>query len=142
MARISGNEKLFKLDLATGKKTQLTFGTHDDAAARFIDADTLIFASTATDPNQAVEPEVARNGATYNLWTLGLKTGELRQWTDAIGGNFSPVVLRDGKTTKIAFISYYKGDYGLHLFERKDSLRPPTRRTSARRGRSSTSRRR
>ncbi len=33
LARISGNEKLFKLDLDSGKKTQLTFGTHDDAAA-------------------------------------------------------------------------------------------------------------
>ncbi len=31
MARVSGNEKLFRLDLATGKKTQLTFGTHDDS---------------------------------------------------------------------------------------------------------------
>jgi hypothetical protein len=122
MARISGNEKLFKLDLASGKKTQLTFGTHDDAAARFMDADTLVFSSTATDPNQAVEAEIARNGATYNLWTLNLKNGELRQWTDAIGGNFSPVVLKDGKATKIAFISYFKGDYGLHLFDRKESL--------------------
>ena len=31
IARVSGNEKLFRLDLATKKKTQLTFGTHDDA---------------------------------------------------------------------------------------------------------------
>ncbi len=31
LARVSGNEKLFRLDLATGQKTQLTFGTHDDA---------------------------------------------------------------------------------------------------------------
>jgi hypothetical protein len=87
LARISGNEKLFKLDLDGGKKTQLTFGTHDDAAARFLDADTLIFASTATDPNKPVEPEVARNGQVFNIWTLGLKTGELKQFTDTVGGN-------------------------------------------------------
>ncbi|MDO8835826.1 MAG: hypothetical protein Q7V01_09525 [Vicinamibacterales bacterium] len=122
MARISGNEKLFRLDLASGQKTQLTFGTHDDAAARFIDDDTIVFSSTAADPNLAVEADVARNGATYNLWTLGLKTGELRQWTDAIGGNFSPVVLRDGKATRIAFVSYYKGEYGLHMLDRKEPL--------------------
>ena len=121
LARISGNEKLFKLDLPSGKKTQLTFGTHDDAAARFIDADTLIFASTAADPNKPVEPEVARNGAIFNIWTLGLKTGELRQFTDAVGGNFSPVILRDESTTKIAFITYYKGDYELHAVEKKDA---------------------
>ncbi|MCX6549771.1 MAG: hypothetical protein NTY02_01985 [Acidobacteria bacterium] len=122
MARISGNEKLFKLDLATGKKTQLTFGTHDDAAARYFDADTIIFPSTATDPNKSLEPEVARNGGIYNLWTLSLKTGELKQWTDALGGNFAPVVLRDGKTTRIAFITYYKGEYELHTLDRKDAV--------------------
>ncbi len=122
LARISGNEKLFSLDLASGKKTQLTFGTHDDAAARFLDADTLIFASTAADPNKPIEPEVARNGAIFNIWTLGLKTGELRQFTDAVGGNFSPVVLKDESTTKIAFITYYKGDYQLHAVEKKDAI--------------------
>ena len=37
VARVSGNEKLFRLDLDSGKKTQLTFGTHDDAAARYLD---------------------------------------------------------------------------------------------------------
>ena len=70
IARISGNDKLFRLDLATKKKTQLTFGTHDDAAAQFLDDDTLVFSSTATDPAKPVEPEVARNGNIYNIWTL------------------------------------------------------------------------
>jgi hypothetical protein len=121
LTRISGNEKLFKLDLATGKKTQLTFGTHDDAAPKFVDAETIIFPSTATDPNKSVEPEVARNGSIYNLWTLNLANGELKQWTDPIGGNFSPVILRDGKTTRTAFVSYYKGDYELHILDRKEA---------------------
>ncbi len=53
VARVSGNEKLFKIDPETGMKTQMTFGTHDDASAQFIDADTLVFPSTATDPNRA-----------------------------------------------------------------------------------------
>ena len=70
---ISGNEKLFRLDVDTGRKTQLTFGTHDDAAAQFLDADTLVFPSTATNPSQPVDPEVARNGNIYNIWTLSLK---------------------------------------------------------------------
>jgi hypothetical protein len=122
LARISGNEKLFKVDLASGKKTQLTFGTHDDAAAKYLDADTLVFPSTATDPNKPIEPEVARNGNIFNLWTLNLKNGELKQWTDALGGNFSPVVLRDDTARKIAFITYYKGDYELHTMDRKDAI--------------------
>ena len=123
VARVSGNEKLFRLDVATGQKTQLTFGTHDDSAAQFMDADTLVFSSTATDPAQPIEPEVARNGNVFNIWTLGLKTGELRQYTDALGGNASPVVLREGgNNTRIAFVSYYKGEWELHALDRRDPI--------------------
>jgi hypothetical protein len=117
LARVSGNEKLFRFDLAAKKRTQITFGTHDDSSARFLDADTIVFSSTAVDPAQAIDPEVARNGNIYNLWTLGLKTGELKQYTDALGANVSPVILKEAKGTRIAFITYYKGDYGLHAIE-------------------------
>ena len=123
IARVSGNEKLFRLDLATGQKTQLTFGTHDDSTAQFLDDDTLVFSSTATDPSQAIDPEVARNGNIYNIWTLSLKTGELKQYTDAMGGNTSAVVLRDGTANpRIGFVSYYKGEYELHTLERRDPI--------------------
>ena len=115
VARVSGNDKLFRVDLATGKKSQLTFGTHDDGAAQFMDADTLVFPSTAVDPNQPTPPEIAKNGNIYNVWTLNLKTNELKQYTDALGGNVSTVVLKDeGKAQRIAFVTYYKGEYGIH----------------------------
>jgi hypothetical protein len=123
VARVSGNEKLFRLDVATGQKTQLTFGTHDDSAAQFLDADTLVFSSTATDPGQSITPEVARNGNIYNIWTLGLKTGQLRQYTDALGGNTSAVVLNMGRAEpRIAFVGYYKGEYELHTLDRRDPV--------------------
>jgi hypothetical protein len=122
VARVSGNEKLFRLDLDTGTKTQLTFGTHDDTPAQFLDADTLVFSSTATDPGQPIEPDVARNGNIYNIWTLSLKTGELKQYTDALGGNTTPVILNQGKDKQIAFITYYKNEYELHTLERKDPI--------------------
>ena len=77
----------------TGKKTQLTFGTQDEAAAKFLDADTIVFSSTATDPATPLTPDVARNGNIFNLWTLSLKNGELKQYTDVLGGVLSPVVL-------------------------------------------------
>jgi hypothetical protein len=121
-ARVSGNQKLFRLDLDTKKKTQITFGTQDETAAQFVDDHTVVFSSTATDPTVPLEPEVAKNGNIYNIWTLDLNTGELRQYTDALGGNWSAVVLNEGKTSKIAFISYYKGDYGIHTLERKEPL--------------------
>ncbi len=122
IARVSGNDKLFRLDVATGQKTQVTFGTHDDGGAKFIDADTIIFPSTATDPNVPIEPEVARNANIYNIWTLNLKTGELRQWTDTMGGNVNPIVLRDQATPRMAFVSYYKGEYGVHVLNKPDPL--------------------
>jgi Tol biopolymer transport system component len=120
--RLSGNQKLFRIDLDSKKKTQLTFGTHDDSAAQFIDDRTLVFSSTAVDPAVSIEPEVARNGNIYNIWTLDLNNGELRQYTDTLGGNLSPVALKDGANTRIAFVSYYKGDYTVHAIERKEPL--------------------
>ena len=121
-ARVSGNQKLFRVDLDTKQKTQLTFGTHDETAAQFVDGHTVVFSSTATDPAVPLEPDVARNGNIYNIWTLDLNTSELRQFTDVLGGNWSPVVLNDGKTTRIAFISYYKGEHGIHTIELDEPL--------------------
>jgi hypothetical protein len=122
LARVSGNDKLFMLDLASGKKTQLTFGTHDDGGAQFLDENTIVFSSTAADPNQPIDPEVARNGNIYNIWTLNLKNGELKQYTDTLTANVSPIVLRDEKTPRIAFVSYYKGEYGIHTLNREEPL--------------------
>jgi hypothetical protein len=124
LKRVSGNEKLFRLDLASGKSTQLTFGAHDESGAQFVDADTLVFTSTATDPAKPIDPEVAKNGNIHNVWTLSLKNGQLQQYTDALAGNYSPVVLREGAAdqSRIAFVTYYKGDYGMHVLERKEPI--------------------
>jgi hypothetical protein len=121
-ARVSGNYKLFRIDVDSKKKTQLTFGTHDDSGAQFVDANTIVFSSTAIDPATPVEPEVARNGNIFNIWTLDLTSGELKQYTDALGGNTSAVVLKEGGTSRIAFITYYKGNDEVHTLERKDPL--------------------
>ena len=122
MVRVSGNQKLFKLDLATKLKTQITFGTHDEGAAFFVDQNTIVFPSTGTDPTVPLEPDVARNGNIFNIWTLDLTTGELKQYTDALGGNLSPVSLNEGTDKRIAFVSYYKDDYEIHTLDRKEPL--------------------
>jgi hypothetical protein len=122
LKRVSGNDKLFRIDLDSGKSTQITFGTHDDGGAQFIDNDIIVFPSTAVDPNQPIDPEVARNGNIYNIWTLNLKSGELKQYTDTLTGNVSPIVLRDAKPAKIAFVTYYKGEYGIHTLPRDEPL--------------------
>ena len=123
LARVSGNDKMFRYDLTKNAKTQLTFGTHDDGGAQFLDADTIVFPSTALDPNQPIDPEIARNGNIYNLWTLSFKNGELKQYTDTLTANVSPIVLKDEKgATKIAFVTYYKGEYGIHTLNRDQPL--------------------
>jgi hypothetical protein len=122
LARVSGNDKLFRLDLASGVKTQVTFGTHDDGGAQFVDNDSIVFPSTAYDPNNPPDPEVAKNGNIFNIWTLNLKSGELRQFTDTLTANTSPVVLRGDTPNKIAFVTYYKGEYGIHTLNRDKPL--------------------
>src|SRR4051812_27812892 len=121
-ARVSGNDKLFRLELDTKKKTQITFGTQDETGVQFIDDHTIVFGSTATDPSVPLEPEVARNGNILNIWTLDMTTGELRQYTDAVGGNWSPIVLNEGKSNRIAFVSYFKNEYSIRSLERKEPL--------------------
>jgi len=122
LTRVSGNEKLFRMDADGANKTQITFGTHDEGGAQFLDANTLVFSSTAVNPSEPIDPEVAKNGQIFNLWTLDLKTNELRQYTDALSGNVSPVVLHDSPVNRLAFVTYFKGDYGLHILERKEEL--------------------
>jgi len=120
MSRVSGNNKLFRLDLETGERTQLTFGTHDEAGGQFLDDRTIVFASTAVDPTQPIEPETARDGEIFNIWTLDLVNGELQQLTDNATAVVNPVVLapdRDSDNMRIGFITYYKAEYGLHTIE-------------------------
>src|SRR4030095_3455932 len=76
-----------------------------------------------TDPAQPIDPDVARNGQIYNVWTLNLKNGELRQYTDAVSGNLYTAVLKDGNAPpRIGVITYYKGDYELHSLDRRDPI--------------------
>jgi len=127
LSRVSGNNKYFALDLESGDRKQLTFGTHDDAGGQFIDDQTLVFASTAIDPAQSIDPEVARDGEIFNIWTLDLQDGELRQFTDTATGNLNPIVIRpsdddNGPTERIAFVTYYESEYGLHSVARDEPL--------------------
>jgi hypothetical protein len=113
-ARVGANDKLFQVTLATAAKRQITFGSHDDTGAQFYDDHTIVFMSTATDPSVSIPLEVARDGTIPNIWTLDLRTNELRQWTDTATGNVLPVVVRQDEGLRIAFMAYYKGRFGIH----------------------------
>ncbi len=104
--RISGYNKLYTLPLANpGRKTQLTFGTFDDVSPMFsTDGNVVYYSSNADDD-------------IFNLRSLDLKTGVLRQFTDVLGGNMAPAVLKTRGADRLAFISYFKGDYHLQTQE-------------------------
>ena len=122
---MSGNNKYFSINLSDGTRTQLTFGPPDAAGGQLIDNDTLVFSSTAIDPAQPISPDVARDGEIFNIWTLGLATGELRQYTDTSTGNVNPIVItgdEDEPGTRVAFITYYEGEYGLHSIAHEEPL--------------------
>ena len=122
--------------------TQLTFGTHDDSGAQFLDANTLVFASTAVNPAEPIDPDVAKNGQIYNIWTLNLKTNELKQFTDALAGNTRRWCCATRRSTASRSSPTSRANTACTSSSaRRRSPRSP-RPTSARPGRSSTSRRR
>jgi hypothetical protein len=110
--RISGHDKLHAFPLADPqKKTQLTFGTYDDDAPSFSpDGNRVYYSSTEDDD-------------IYNLRSLDLKTGVVRQYTDVLGGNMAPVVLSGKGPERVGFISYFKGEYHLNTIEIGDPIR-------------------
>ena len=120
---MSGNDKLFKLDLASGQE-DADHVRHPRRRRRAVHRrrHDRVLVDRRSIPNQPIEPEVARNGNIYNIWTLNLKNGELQQFTDTLTGNVSPIVLRDQKPPKIAFVTYYKGEYGIHTLARDEPL--------------------
>jgi hypothetical protein len=104
--RISGHSKVYAFPMADpAKKTQLTFGAYDDTAPVFSnDGATIFYASTEDDD-------------IYNIRSLDMKTGVVRQYTDVLGGNTAPEPIDGRGATRVAFISYFKGEYHLQSIE-------------------------
>ena len=69
-----------------------------------------------------MDPDVAANGDIFNVWTLDLNNGEFRQFTDTATGNVSAIVLPGEDETRIAFVTYFKGEYGVHTIVRDEPL--------------------
>src|SRR5437870_4717230 len=77
--RISGHDKIYVFPLDNpAKKTQLTFGTFDDNAPTFSPDGKLVYYSSTEDDD------------IYNLRSLDLRTGVVKQFTDVLGGNMAP----------------------------------------------------
>jgi len=108
--RISGHAKIYAFPLEDpARKTQLTFGPFDDMAPYFsTDGKKVYYASNEDDDIP-------------NLRGLDLQTGAIVQYTDVFGGTMAPVPLKTPRGDRLAFITYYKGEYKLHT---KDTAEP------------------
>jgi hypothetical protein len=100
--RISGHDKIYAFPLADpSRKTQLTFGTHDDVTPVFsLDGTRVYYAANEDDD-------------IFNVRSLDLKTGAVEQYTDVLGGNMAPWPLKGRAGDRLAFISYFKEEYHL-----------------------------
>jgi len=109
---ISGYDKIYTFPLDDpSQRTQLTFGTFDDLTPVFSpDGNQLFYASNEDD-------EI------FNVRSLDLRTGVVRQFTDVLGGNVAPAPLPRKDSDKVAFISYYKGAFALHAIETNQPLK-------------------
>jgi hypothetical protein len=109
---ISGNRKVYALPFADpSRKTQLTFGPFDDAAPHFsTDGKTVYYAS---DEDNDI----------FNLRGLDLETGAIAQYTDVFGGAMAPAPVQGPQGDRLAFITYFKGEYKLHTQDTKEPVK-------------------
>lgn len=143
--------KLYRLNLANpAERFQLTTGDWNDIDAYFTpDGNRLFFASdkqtgrnieTASNilenAENAARPDAntpkadPTNFAAYNIYSLDLTTGDLQQFTDVIGGCFSPVVFTStNNKERMVFSSYYKGQWRLYSTLTDKPLHPAEKTT-------------
>ncbi len=113
--------KIFSVDLSDpSRKTQLTFGTESDLQPSYSRDGNTIFFSSDRDPN-----------GVYNLYGLDLRSGEVRQYTDVVGGCFAPVEMADhGDESSLVFVAFYTGTFKLYrmpLLKAETTIEPSAR---------------
>jgi hypothetical protein len=143
-SEVEGYEKLYRLEVANpANRFQLTQGEWNDidvwvapdGKRVFFSSDRLTARSEIENEVRATARELARqldsriaeqggegeeidprNFASFNIYSLNLETGVIRQYTDVVGGVFTPVVfIGDQGEEKLVFSSYYKGAWELYI---------------------------
>ena len=107
--RIGQWTKIFLFDVANPqRKTQLTFGESQDIMPVFgRDGRTVYFVSDRGSLG------------IFNVWSLDTESGEMKRWTDLVGGAFSPVELAEEENhpRRLAYASYYRGAFRLYTMD-------------------------
>ncbi|HEX7831527.1 MAG TPA: hypothetical protein VF787_17860 [Thermoanaerobaculia bacterium] len=128
--------KLYRLNLANPKERfQLTTGDWNDIDAWFTPDGKRLFFSSDKQTGRNIEQASAileqaenaarttgdtpkadpTNFAAYNIYSLNLENGDLLQYTDVVGGCFTPVVFTGANNKeRMAFASYYKGQWRMY----------------------------
>ena len=110
--RVSGHEKIFVFPLDNpARKTQLTFGPTTTTRPSSRPTGRRVYYSSTEDDE------------IYNLRGLDLRTGIIRQYTDALGGNMAPAVVSSRGADRLAFISYFKGEYRLQTIDATEPMK-------------------
>jgi hypothetical protein len=105
--------KIFRFQPAvSGSREQITYGDWDDEDATLSpDGKHLYFASD-------------RDGGIYNIYSIDLENGETYQYTNVVGGCFSPSVLVGAEgTERLVFSAYYKRQFTLYVTDAKKPYR-------------------
>jgi len=102
---IGPHRKIFSVDLQdASRKTQITFGPFSDIQPAYSRDGKTIYFSSDRDPN-----------GVYNIYALDLETGETSQYTDVVGGCFSPVEMAPREEEPyLAFTAYFSGSFRLY----------------------------
>jgi Periplasmic component of the Tol biopolymer transport system len=133
---VNGYAKLFKLNIASpSERYQLTKGEWNDIDSWFSpDGKRIFFASdkqtgrnieqaaqilqnaeTKAKPEGATPPVDLTKYAAYNIYSLNLDNGDVLQYTDVVGGCFTPVVFTGtNNRERMVFASYYKRHWRLY----------------------------
>lgn len=110
--RVSGNHKIVMFPLGNPtRRIDLTYGPFADLAPYFsADGSQVLYSSNEDD-------------GIYNLRSIDIKTGVIKQFTDALGGNMAPAPLKTPQGDRIGFITYFKGEYQLFTLDPSEPTR-------------------
>lgn len=110
--RVSGYYKIVMFPLGNpSRRVELTFGAFSDLSPYFsADGNEVLYSSDEDD-------------GIYNLRSINIKTGVIKQYSDALGGNMAPTPLHTERGGRIGFISYFKGEFQLYTLDPSEPTR-------------------
>ncbi len=110
--RVSGNLKIVMFPLGNpSRRIELTYGAFSDVSPYFSsDGSEVWYSSNEED-------------GIYNLRSINIKTGVIKQYTDAMGGSMAPAPLKTPQGDRVGFISYFKGEYQLYTLDTSENAK-------------------